>query len=163
MTDRQWAFCRQYVKQGLTNATGAYQHAYPNCKSDHAAESASSRLMKNGKVSAYLAEVKEKASEKTQITADRVLEELGVVAFTEVPESDVKASDKVSALEKIGKHFGMFTDRRAGEFGGEPAPEEMTPERMVSLWERLERVKTIKQFEKLMVEASKKQKPKERE
>ena len=68
-----------------------------------------------------------------------------------------KLHDKRGALELIGKHFGMFTDRRADEYGGEPAPEEMTPERMVSLWERVERVKTIKAFEKMLVEASKKQ------
>ncbi len=86
MTDRQWAFCRQYVKQGFTNATGAYQHAYPNCKSDHAAESHSSRLVKNGKVSAYLAEVKSRAAEKTQITAERVLAELGKLGFANMED-----------------------------------------------------------------------------
>ena len=53
----------------------------------------------------------------------------------------------------------MFTDKRAEEHGGEPA-EELTPERMTDLWERVERVKTIKQFEKMLVAASKKQKGK---
>ena len=81
LTDRQWACCRRYVEQGFKNATGAYQHAYPNCKSLKAAESASSRLLANVKVAAYLADVREKAQERTQITADRVLTELGILGF----------------------------------------------------------------------------------
>jgi phage terminase small subunit len=131
MTDRQWAFCRRYVKQGFVNIAGAYRHAYPNCKSDPAAESASSRLLRTVKVSAYLAEVKNKAAERTQITADRVLKELSKVGFAAVAEEDIRASDKVSALEKIGKHYGMFTERRADEHGGEPS-EGMTPERVAA-------------------------------
>ncbi len=195
MTDRQWAFCRRYVEQGFTNATGAYRHAYPNCKSDHAAESNSSRMLKNDRVSAYLAGVKAKAEDRTQITADRVLAELGKLGFADMQDyvdwgpdgvtlkssADLKPGmsaavsevtetigekggsikfrlhDKRGALESIGKHFGMFTDKRAEEHGGEPAEEELTPERMVSLWERVERVKTIKQFERMLVAASKKQ------
>ena len=157
MTDRQWAFCRQYVKQRFTNAAGAYRHAYPGCKSQKTAEAAAPRLLVNVRVSAYLAEVKAKAIEKTQVTADRVLEERGVVAFTKVPAKDIRASDKVSALEKIGKHFGMFTDKRASEHGGEPESEALTPERVADLWERLQRVKTIEQFEKMLVAAAKKQ------
>ena len=81
LTDQMWACCRRYVEQGLTNAAGAYRYAYPNCKSQKAAESAASRLLASDKVSAYLAEVKSKAAEKTQITAERVLAELGKLAF----------------------------------------------------------------------------------
>jgi len=200
MTDRQWAFCRRYVKQGFTNAAGAYRHAYPKCRSEKASESCASRLLTIAKVSAYLTEVREKSQERTQITADRVLEELGKLAFSNMEnyakwgpdgvtlqssedmDPDVAAAvaevaetitkdggsirfklhDKRGALESIGKHFGMFTDRRAEEHGGEPA-EELTPGQVEDLWERVERVKTIKQFEKMLVAASKKQKPKKRE
>ncbi len=194
MTDRQWAFCRRYVKQGFTNAAGAYRHAYPKCRSEKASESCASRLITIAKVSAYLTEVKEKSQERTQITADRVLEELGKLGFADMqdyvdwgpggvtlkasadltPEmtaavSEVsetigekggsikfKLHDKRGALESIGKHFGMFTDRRAEEHGGEPA-EELTPERMADLWERVKRIKTIERLEKVLVAAAKKQ------
>jgi hypothetical protein len=178
----------------LGECRGAYRHAYPNCKSDPAAEAASSRLLRNVKVSAYLAEVKKKAAERTQITADRVLEELGKVAFanmadyaewgpggvilkasedmtldalaavsevTETVRKDggsvrFKLHDKLAALEKTGKHFGMFTDRRADEHGGEPS-EEMTPERARVLWEQVQRIKTVEEMEKMLVAAAKKQ------
>ena len=32
-----------------------------------------------------------------------------------------KLHDKLAALDKIGRHFAMFTDRRSEEHGGEPA------------------------------------------
>ncbi len=156
MTDRQWAFCRQYVKQGFINAAGAYRLAYPNCKTPKTSEACAPRLLVHVRVSAYLAEVKEKAAKKTQITADRVLEELGVVAFATVPEADIKPSDKVTALGQIGKHFGMFTDKRAEEHGGEPV-EALTPERMADLWGRVERIKNIAALERLLVDHAKKQ------
>lgn len=33
---------------------------------------------------------------------------------------ELKTESKVRALELLGKHFAMFTDRRSEEFGGEP-------------------------------------------
>ncbi len=193
MTDQMFLFCQGYVKRGFKDAPGAYLEAYPKC-GEKAAESSASRTLRNAKVSAYLAEVQAKAQERTQITADQVLAELGKLGFAdmrdyadwgpdgvtlkassgmepgmtaavcEVTETvgekggsiKFKLHDKRAALELIGKHFGMFTDRRADEYGGEPA-EEMTPERMVSLWERVQRIKTVERFEKMLVAASQKQ------
>lgn len=147
-TDRQFAFCRFYVEQGLTNASAAYRKAYPNCKSEVAAESCSSRLLRNAKVMAYLDEVRRVATERTQITADRVLEELGRIGLANMDDyaewgpagvtlkssedmtSEMKAvvgevsetitkdggtirfklHDKLAALDKIGRHFKLFTD-----------------------------------------------------
>ena len=191
MTDRMWAFCRRYVEQGFTDAAKAYRHSYANCKSQKAAESHASRLLTHPKVAAYLAEVKDKAKERTQITADRVLEELGKLGFanmedyvefgpggvtlnasegmtrdtlaavSEVSESVTKDGgsirfklhDKRAALESIGKHFGMFTDKRDAEHGGEPG-EQMTTEEM---WEGILRLKSIEQLEREMVAHAKKQ------
>lgn len=46
---------------------------------------------------------------RTQITADKVLQELAAVAFTRVPEiMTVIEEGKVKALELLGKHLGMF-------------------------------------------------------
>lgn len=48
-------------------------------------------------------------SKRTEITADKVLEELGFVAFNR----DIKCigRDKVKALELIGQHLEMFTEK----------------------------------------------------
>ena len=49
---------------------------------------------------------------RTEITQDRVLEELAAIGFAEVPEeTDVRVSDKLVALDKLAKHLGMFTER----------------------------------------------------
>ena len=42
----------------------------------------------------------------------------------------------------------MFTDKRADEHGGEPV-EGLTPERTAELWERIQRIKSIHQLEKI--------------
>ena len=118
MTDKMWAFCRIYVKQGFVNATGAYRDSYPKCKSDRGAESAASRLLRNGKVGKYLAEVQARASEDVQLDAAYVLEGLRKEAEREGEGSTQSA--RVRALELLGKHQGMFTDKRADEHGGEP-------------------------------------------
>jgi len=51
----------------------------------------------------------------------------------------------------MAKLQGMFNDRDEG--GGE----EMTPERRLALWEQLQRIKTVEEFEKMLVEAAKNQ------
>lgn len=193
MTDQMFLFCQAYIKRGFKDATGAYLEAYPKCGAK-AAESSASRMLRNAKVSAYLATVQAKASKRNQITADQVLAELGKVAFanmadyaewgpggvmlkasedmtqdtlaavSEVTETVTKDGgsvrfklhDKLGALEKIGKHFGMFTDRRAEEHGGEPE-EAQTPERAARLWAMLQRIKSVAALEKLLVDHAKKQ------
>ena len=155
MTDKQWACIRRYAKQGFVDIKGAYRYAYTNCKSDAAAESASSRMLRNGKVQKYLKEVNTRAGENVQVDANYVLKALKTEAEREGEGSTQSA--RVRAIELLGKHQGMFTDKRAEEHGGEPESEEMTPERVADLWERLRRIKSIKSFEKMLVAASKKQ------
>lgn len=49
--------------------------------------------------------------DRTGITQDRVLKELGKVAFADAndsSESDLKYSNKLKALEMLGKHLGIF-------------------------------------------------------
>ncbi len=190
-----WAFCRRYVEQGFTDAAKAYRLSFPGCKSQKAAESGASRLLVSAKVAAYLAEVKDKAKERTQVTADMVLEELAKLAFTNMADYaqwstggvDLKASenmtpemtaavseitetvtkdggsvrfklhDKRAALESIGKHFGMFTDKRDAEHGGEPGSNDWTPEHFQALWVQLKMCKSLAEIEKMFVKMAKQQ------
>ncbi len=46
-----------------------------------------------------------KRAEKTGLSADRVLEELQTIAY------DDSRRDQIRALELLGKHLGLFTDR----------------------------------------------------
>ncbi len=57
---------------------------------------------------------------RTEITQDRVLEELALVAFADIPEETVvKVGDKLTALDRLAKHLGMFAERHhhSGEVG----------------------------------------------
>ena len=50
-------------------------------------------------------------SERTGITADRVLKELAEIAFKQADTAGVRTSDRIRALELMGKHLGMFRQR----------------------------------------------------
>jgi phage terminase small subunit len=156
MTDKQWACIREYTQQGFVNIAGAYRHAYTNCKSEKAARSCGSRLLTNANVREYLEEVKARAGEDVQVDANYVLKGLKKEAEREGEGSTQSA--RVRAIELLGKHQGMFTDKRAEEHGGEPEAEApMTRKEIADLWEGIKRIKTIERLEKMLVAAAKKQ------
>ena len=59
-------------------------------------------------------------SQRTDITQDMVVAELASIGFAEVPEESIRVPDKLAALEKLGRHLGMFVERieHAGPGGG---------------------------------------------
>ena len=48
-------------------------------------------------------------ADKADVSADRVLQELAAIAFSEWPDHNV--SGKLRALELLGKHLGLFTNK----------------------------------------------------
>lgn len=128
MTDKQRKFCDEYLID--LNATRAYKLAYPNVKSESAATSGASRLLRNVKVKTYIDEQLEKISSEKIATAEEVMEYLttvlrgesqseivvveGVgdgcsVARTMQKKPDEK--EKLRAAELLGKRYGLFTDK----------------------------------------------------
>ena len=104
--------------------------AYPNVKSESAATSGASRLLRNVKVKTYIDEQLEKISSEKIATAEEVMEyltavlrgesqsEIVVVEGTGDGCSDArrmnKAPDekeKLKAAELLGKRYGLFTDK----------------------------------------------------
>ena len=104
--------------------------AYPNVKSESAATSGASRLLRNVKVKTYIDEQLEKISSEKIATAEEVMEYLttvlrgesqseivvveGVgdgcsVARTMQKKPDEK--EKLKAAELLGKRYGLFTDK----------------------------------------------------
>lgn len=80
MTEKQKIFADEYLID--LNATRAYRAAYPNVKKDETAAQAGSRMLRNVKVSEYIQERMEDRQKRTEITQDRVLNELALIAFS---------------------------------------------------------------------------------
>lgn len=79
MTEKQKIFADEYLID--LNATRAYRVAYPSVKKDETAASAAARMLRNVKVAKYIAERMEERQKRTEITQDRVLNELAAIAF----------------------------------------------------------------------------------
>lgn len=107
LTDKQKRFCEEYLID--LNATRAYLSAYPNAKKENAARASSSKLLTNPNIQQYISELQLKRSEDTGITAEKVIKELETMAFVEV---EITAKEKIKALELLGKHLGMFAERK---------------------------------------------------
>lgn len=91
LTEKQKRFVDEYLID--LNATRAYRVTYPNCKKDETAAVNGSKMLRNTKVADYI-EKRMKAREKrTEITQDRVLQELALIGFS-------KATDYAEVVEK---------------------------------------------------------------
>jgi phage terminase small subunit len=82
------------------------------------------RLAGNDKIQARLQELTDKFANRNFVTVEKVLAELAKVAFaiSAGKESiEIKMNDKIKALELMGKHLGMFTDKvEIGNKDGRP-------------------------------------------
>ncbi len=79
MTEKQKIFADEYLID--LNATRAYRVAYPSVKKDETAASAAARMLRNVKVAKYITERMEERQKRTEITQDRVVQELAAIAF----------------------------------------------------------------------------------
>lgn len=83
MTPKQEAFALAYVETG--NASEAYRRAYnAENMSERAIAVEASRLLGHPAVSLKVTSLRKAAEERTGITVDRVLNELGRVAFSDI-------------------------------------------------------------------------------
>ena len=165
LTEKQKIFCNEYLVD--LNATRSYKKAYPNVKKDEVARANASRLLTKANIKEYIDKRIKDREKRTEITQDKVLNELAAIAFTdgskyakvverkaydeegkpvidyetgkqltyktiefkntdELTEEEKKAIssihkgkdgmkvetyDKMKALELLGKHLGMFTNK----------------------------------------------------
>lgn len=80
LTAKQQKFVDEYLID--LNATRAYKTVYPKCKSDEAANAASSRLLRNVKVQEQISKGQEEIQDRTKITQDMIVQELAKIAFS---------------------------------------------------------------------------------
>ncbi len=91
LTTNQKRFVNEYLID--LNGTRAYKAAYPGVKSDKTAAAAATRMLRNVKVQEYIEKRMKDREKRTEITQDRVLEELAAIAFA-------NASDFAKVVEK---------------------------------------------------------------
>lgn len=84
LTPKQKIFADEYLID--LNATRAYKVAYPNVKKDEVAAAASTRLLRNVKVAAYVQKRMDERAHRTEITQDMVLQELAKIGFADVTD-----------------------------------------------------------------------------
>ncbi len=87
-------FCQLLLVDPEARAGRVYEQVGYKARGD-VAEAAASRLLRNVKVAARLAQLRAERSKRTGITADRVLEELAVVAFSDVTHYCVDPGGRV--------------------------------------------------------------------
>lgn len=124
---RQEKFCLEYAKSG--NQRQAYLLAGYNVKSDETADANASRLLRNAKVQARLAELYEEAKNAsiadivemqqtlTRIIRQQMTEEVIVVESIGDFMSEARKMDKnpsikdiINAINTLGKMQGAFVD-----------------------------------------------------
>lgn len=84
LTRNQMRFVNEYLLD--LNATKAYKAAYPSVKKDETAAAAASRLLRNVKVKAHLGKRIKDREKRTEITQDRVLNELAKIGFVDLAD-----------------------------------------------------------------------------
>lgn len=84
MTEKQKLFADEYLID--LNATRAYRAAYPSVKKDETAAVAAARMLRNVKVAKYIHERMEERQKRTEVTQDRVLQELAYIAFAKITD-----------------------------------------------------------------------------
>ena len=103
LTEKQKLFVAEYLKD--PNAKGAAIRAG---YSEKTAEQIGYQLLQKTSVAEAIAKAQKKREQRTEITADKVLKELASIGFNDEKE---RTADRLKALELIGKHLGMYTDK----------------------------------------------------
>ena len=100
-------FCQGYVIHFDT--VKAYKEAGFKVKSDQVARNNASRLMRtNAYVLEKIAGLLKTQEKRAEKTADDIIRELEKIGFN----SAKKVSDRLRALELLGKRFGLFTNKQ---------------------------------------------------
>lgn len=118
MTEKQKIFADEYLID--LNATRAYRKAYPSVKKDETAAQAGSRMLRNVKVAEYIAERMQARQERTEITQDRVLEELAAIAFARATDYAEVKDDQVIIKDTAGlseNQIKAIAGIKQGKFG----------------------------------------------
>lgn len=106
LTEKQQRFIEEYLID-LNATKAAIRAGY----SEKRASEIGYQLLQKTTIKSAIQAAAEERSKRTAITADRVLQEIGEVAFmsaADYQESKLKYNNKLKALEMLAKHLGLF-------------------------------------------------------
>tara|TARA_R110001606_G_scaffold220142_1_gene368040 strand:+ start:822 stop:1214 length:393 start_codon:yes stop_codon:yes gene_type:complete len=114
LTDKQKFFCKEYIKD--FNATRA-------AKASGYSEKTAGRIggdnVQKVEIQKEIKRLMSKRIERTEISADRVVQELAKIGFSDefniegFDRLDMK--DKIKAIELLGRHVGAFNNDESGK------------------------------------------------
>lgn len=116
MNEREKRFVFELLKDpNITGEQAAINAGY----SAKSARSKASQLLTKVNIQASLNQARQDIAKKNQITLDELVEEMKLFAFAKIPDiiewndSNVgfRPSDKIKAIESIGKMLGLITDK----------------------------------------------------
>ena len=108
LTDKQKRFCEEYLID-LNATQAAIRAGYKNPEIGR-------QIITKNNVSEYLNSLMKKRSENTGVTAEKVVKELESIAFI---ETEITGKEKIKALELLGKHLGMFSEKKNEDISSE--------------------------------------------
>ena len=118
MTKKQKIFADEYLID--LNGTRAYKVAYPSVKKDETAAAAAARMLRNVKVADYIQKRMQDRQKRTEITQDRVLEELAAIAFARATDFAEIKDDRVIIKDTDGlteQQIKAIAGIKEGKFG----------------------------------------------
>jgi phage terminase small subunit len=152
LTPQQLRFCSEYVID--LNAGRAYKASGYKVKSDSVAWVNAARLLRNAKVKARIAELQASRAQRTQITADRVLQEIGRIAFSDITDvatfaeqgvefksSNELTKDVTAAILEVSSDV-TYSRGRGEDADAEPEP---TVKRRIKMHNKIEALKLAAQ------------------
>ena len=108
LTEKQKRFCEEYLID-LNATQAAIRAGYKNPEIGR-------QIITKNNVSEYLNSLMKKRSENTGVTAEKVVKELESIAFT---KTEITGKEKIKALELLGKHLGMFSEKKDEDISSE--------------------------------------------
>ncbi len=111
LSDKQRRFCEEYLID--CNAT---QAAIRAGYSERTARTQGQRMSTKSNIQKYITQLQAERGKRLSISQADVIRELSALAFQPLDGENmttgaIKVSEKIRALELLGKHFGMFVDR----------------------------------------------------
>lgn len=115
LTEKQKIFADEYLID--LNATRAYKAAYSSVKKEETARANGSRLLTNANVASYIAERMKERQKRTEVTQDRVVEELAAIAFAKATDYVTVQANGPAAMVMI-KSTAELSDEQVRAIAG---------------------------------------------